>query len=90
MNLAVKFDYIQKKGGWYYYGEEKMQGEASVLNWLSENPDVKKELEDKVKEKVFSLNEDEQEQITSAEGPNIELDEEGNAYDATTGEVIEE
>lgn len=90
VNLAVKFDYIQKKGGWYYYGEEKMQGEASVLNWLSENPDVKKELEDKVKEKVFSLNEDEQEQITSAEGPNIELDEEGNAYNATTGEVIEE
>lgn len=39
---------IQKGGAWYTIGEERFQGRAKVIEWLKENPDKVKELEDKV------------------------------------------
>ena len=39
---------IQKGGAWYTVGEERFQGRAKVIEWLKENPDKVKELEEKV------------------------------------------
>lgn len=39
---------IQKGGAWYTVGEERFQGRAKVIEWLKENPEKVKELEEKV------------------------------------------
>ena len=50
LDLAAKYDVIVKSGAWYsYLGEKIGQGRENAKQYLAENPDVMKEVEDKVR-----------------------------------------
>lgn len=54
--LAVDKEVIEKKGAWYNYGEIKIgQGADNAAKWLAENPDLYKEVDTKVREKLGIL-----------------------------------
>ena len=57
LDMAVNLDIIEKSGSWFSYNGERIgQGRENVKNWLKENPEVLKEVEDKVRanfEKAF-------------------------------------
>ncbi|GAH86521.1 unnamed protein product [marine sediment metagenome] len=53
MELALNNDIMQKSGAWLLYNETKLgQGRERVRAYLSENPKLLKEIEDKVREKI--------------------------------------
>ncbi len=53
LDLASKYDVVVKSGAWYsYLGEKIGQGRENAKLYLQENPDVMKEIEDKVREIV--------------------------------------
>ncbi|MBR6250632.1 MAG: recombinase RecA [Bacteroidales bacterium] len=50
MDIAIDFDIIHKSGSWFSYGDSKLgQGRDSVLNLLKENPELRAEVEQKVR-----------------------------------------
>ena len=50
LDLAVKFDIVDKSGAWYAYSGEKIgQGRENAKNFLSMNPLVMKEIDSKVR-----------------------------------------
>ena len=56
LDLAVKFDIIQKSGSWFNMGELRLgQGRDSAKQYLSENPDVAAKVEAEVRAKYDSL-----------------------------------
>ncbi len=51
IEVAADRGVIVKSGSWYSYGEQKLgQGKEQVKRYLLENPDVAKEIEEKVRE----------------------------------------
>ena len=72
VDLAVNLDIIEKSGSWFSYNDSKIgQGRENVKKFLIENPDIMKEVEDKIRDnfnKAFekSLG-DEQEDIDDEE-----------------------
>ncbi len=59
VDLGVKFGLVQKSGSWYSYGDKKIgQGKDNVKTFLSENPKVAQDIEDKIRAEVFGTNED--------------------------------
>ena len=51
LDLAAKCDVVVKSGAWYaYLGEKIGQGRENAKQYLKENPDVMKEIEEKVRE----------------------------------------
>ncbi len=51
IDLGLDYKVITKSGAWYSYGEERMgQGRENVREYLQENPEVRQEIEDKVRE----------------------------------------
>jgi len=58
IDMAVDLDIIQKSGTWYSYDSTKLgQGRESVKDLLSDNPEMALELETKIKNKVFGVEE---------------------------------
>lgn len=50
IDMAVDCDIVKKSGSWYTYGEERLgQGRESVKKLLKENPDIREEIEAKVR-----------------------------------------
>ena len=50
MDIAIDMDIIHKSGSWFSYGDSKLgQGRDSVLNLLKENPELRSEVEQKVR-----------------------------------------
>lgn len=49
-SLAVIMNFIERKGGWFYYGERKWQGIESVIASLREEIDLKEDIQKKVLE----------------------------------------
>ena len=45
VSLAVVKGVIERKGGWYYYGEKKWQGIESVISSIREEIELKEEIE---------------------------------------------
>ncbi len=42
---------MQKSGAWYSYGEERLgQGRENVRTYLKENPELAREIEDKIRQ----------------------------------------
>ena len=65
LDLAAKCDIVNKSGAWYaYLGEKIGQGRENAKQYLRENPDVMKEIEDKVRDIYFNNDEDKQETET--------------------------
>ncbi len=56
IDLAVKFDIIQKSGSWFNMGETRLgQGRDSVKQYFTENPDVAAKVEAEVRAKYSEL-----------------------------------
>ena len=50
LDMAVNMDIIEKSGSWFSYNGERIgQGRENVKKYLKENPDILKEVEDKVR-----------------------------------------
>ncbi|MBO8131764.1 MAG: recombinase RecA [Candidatus Marinimicrobia bacterium] len=51
LDTAVEAGIIQKSGSWYSYGDERLgQGRENAKNYLTENPELFKKIEEQVKE----------------------------------------
>ncbi len=51
IDMAVECGVCKKSGAWYNYGEERLgQGREAVKEYLRENPDLRDEIENKVRE----------------------------------------
>ncbi len=51
IDIATELDIIKKSGSWFSYGENKIgQGKEKVKIYLQENPDILKEIEEKIME----------------------------------------
>ena len=51
VDMAVEAGVAKKSGAWYTYGEERLgQGREAAKQTLKENPDLREELENKVRE----------------------------------------
>lgn len=53
VDLGVKTEVLKRSGAWFYYGELRLgQGRDNTKNTLLENPDLAREISDKVMEKM--------------------------------------
>ena len=51
LDMAVDADLVKKSGSWFSYADTKLgQGRDAVKNMLEDNPELMKELEEKIKE----------------------------------------
>ncbi len=51
IDLGLEHKVIEKSGAWYSYGEERLgQGRENVRDYLKDNPKIKQEIENKVRE----------------------------------------
>ena len=61
IDIASDINILEKSGAWYAYNGEKIgQGRENVKQYLSENPDVLKEIDSKVREHYFSKEKEEE------------------------------
>lgn len=55
-DLAVDLDIIKKSGAWFSYNGQKIgQGRENAKEYLRSNPDIMKEIEEKVKENSANI-----------------------------------
>ena len=53
VDLGVDYNIVKKSGSWYSYGETKLgQGREAAKQLLQDNPELAKELEEKIKEAI--------------------------------------
>mgnify|MGYP001388239388 CR=1 FL=1 len=53
IDLGVDFEIIKKSGSWFSYGDSKLgQGRDAVKNILTDNPELRDEIQDKIIEKL--------------------------------------
>ncbi|HEY8436893.1 MAG TPA: recombinase RecA [Haloplasmataceae bacterium] len=53
VDLGVEYDIISKSGAWYSYNNEKIgQGRENAKKFLQDNPDIRDEIERKIREKL--------------------------------------
>ena len=68
LDIGVNLDIVDKSGSWFGYNGERIgQGRENVKNYLKENPEVMKEIEEKIRAKFSeafekSLGDDEEEE----------------------------
>lgn len=56
IDLGVKHGFVQKSGSWYSYGGDRIgQGKDNVRTFLKEHSEIARELEEKIRDKVFSV-----------------------------------
>ncbi|NLY47130.1 MAG: recombinase RecA [Tissierella sp.] len=51
VDAGVTAEIIKKAGAWFSYGENKWQGRENAKDYLKENPELSKEIEDKIRVK---------------------------------------
>jgi len=52
LDMAVNLDIVEKSGSWFGYNGDRIgQGRENVKKYLSDNPEIMKEIEDKVRQK---------------------------------------
>ena len=67
IDMAVEYGIIKRSGAWFYYGELRMaQGRDNAKMYLTENPAVFEEIQQKVTEAIQHKGEDEPMVISSA------------------------
>ena len=56
IDLGVENEIVDKSGAWYSYNGERMgQGKENVKTYLKENPQIKDEIDQKLREKLGIL-----------------------------------
>lgn len=98
IDLAVEYDILKKAGAWYsYHGDKVGQGKEAAKEFLKNNPDLMKEIEDQVQTAIMAKPEDETEDdaqpaaAASVSAADLDLDEEpefDESIDPETGEVL--
>ena len=54
IDLGVKLNLLDKSGAWYAYNGEKIgQGKKNAATYLEENPEIAKEVEDKIRAQLL-------------------------------------
>ena len=82
VDLATEIDVIDKSGAWYSYNGEKIgQGKENVKAYLKDNPDLRDELEYRIREYYNILN--------GMKKPKMKKSSKDVEIDPETGEVIE-
>lgn len=62
LDAATKHDIIEKSGAWYSYNGEKIgQGRDKTIEYLENNPDFTKTVDERVREIIFNKKTDEEE-----------------------------
>jgi recombination protein RecA len=57
VNVAIEMGIIQKSGSWYSYQDTKIgQGKEQVKTFLTENKDIAKDIETKIRQAIYSSN----------------------------------
>jgi recombination protein RecA len=53
IDVGVEYEIVQKGGAWYSYGDVKLgQGRDASKNFLKDNPEIRDEIEAKIREKA--------------------------------------
>ncbi len=56
LDIAVESGYIQKRGSWFSYNNERIgQGRNNVKTYLEQNPNITAELEEKIRENLSTI-----------------------------------
>ena len=56
IDMGVELNIIQKSGSWFSYGTDKLgQGRDTVKQLLNDNPELAKEIEAKIREKIKEM-----------------------------------
>jgi len=56
LDMGVAQDIIQKSGAWYSYGDTRIgQGRENARQYLKDNPEIAKEIENKIREQFMSV-----------------------------------
>ncbi len=62
LDVAVNMDIVKKAGAWFSYNDEKLgQGRDKAKEFLADNPEMLKEIEAKVREKLANSNKETEE-----------------------------
>jgi recombination protein RecA len=71
LDVAVELGFIKKSGAWFTYeGEQLGQGRENVKVFLSENPQLMAEVDERVRERLAPVIEDE----SAEEGAAVDAD----------------
>ena len=69
--MGVNLDIIEKSGSWFSYNGERIgQGRENVKKYLNDNPEIMKEIEQKIREnfeKAFEKSLGEEQEISEEE-----------------------
>ena len=80
VDLAVNLDIIEKSGSWFSYNDSRIgQGRENVKKFLIENPDIMKEVEEKIRDnfnKAFEKSLGDETEADDANDDNEETEEE--------------
>ena len=53
IDLGIKYDIVKRSGAWISYNDEKIaQGRDNAKSYIAEHPELAKEIEDKIREKL--------------------------------------
>ena len=74
VDLGVKQGIVDKSGSWYAYKGDKIgQGKANAANFLEENAEIAKEIEDRIRAELLSKAEPEDKAPAEHPDDRIEL-----------------
>ncbi|WP_421775066.1 recombinase RecA [Gracilimonas sp.] len=78
LDLSVEYDIIEKRGSWFRYGGEPIgQGSDAAMQFLEEDPELAKKIEEKVRKKLMGIEEPEEEQEEKGKKEKEAVEEEG-------------
>ena len=81
IDVAIELGIIQKSGSWFSYNGEKVaQGKENTKKVISDNPELMKELEDKIKLRGKDID------LTADDAYSLDEDEDGDPNDVEGGE----
>jgi recombination protein RecA len=78
IDMGVEYDLVDKAGSWYSYNGERIgQGKENARSYLTENPDMANEIDQKLREQL----------LPSADGLNQDIETDDTAAEEETTEV---
>jgi len=87
VDAALNYEIIERAGTWFSYGDIKLgQGKENCYTFLQENLEIRKEIEQKIREKLSQENITHSKNLTTNQ---MNSDEEIE-YNPETGEILEE
>lgn len=83
IEVATALDIIQKSGSWFSYNGDRIgQGKENARKYIEDNPDLMKEIEDKVKAMSKDVNFAEEEYDEDEDEENLDIEEDDEDADS--------